>query len=157
MAKVPIGAWEVDEDELDRQHDAALRRGARQAALEPRVQSARYDAEVHALVIELTNGVIVSTPIHLLQGLEGATAQTLAAVVVGPRGASLHWEELGVDFSVAGLLAGVFGTRAWMAEVGRRGGRATTEAKAAAARANGAKGGRPKKSAPAVTASHLQP
>lgn len=106
-------------------------------------------------MIELTNGVTVSTPIHSLQGLEGAPAQALAAVVVGPRGASLHWEELGVDFSVAGPLAGVFGMRAWMAEVGRRGGRATTEAKAAAARANGAKGGRPKKSAPTVTASHL--
>ncbi|MFO7635064.1 MAG: DUF2442 domain-containing protein [Caldilinea sp.] len=145
MAKVRIGAWEVDENELDRQHEAALRRGAQQAALEPHARSAHYDAEAHALIIELTNGVTVSTPIHLLQGLEGAPAERLAAVVLGPRGASLHWEELGVDFSVAGLLTGVFGTRAWMAEAGRRGGRATSEAKAAAARANGAKGGRPKK------------
>lgn len=33
-------------------------------------------------------------------------------------------------------------------QLGRRGGRATSEAKAAAARANGAKGGRPKKTPP---------
>jgi hypothetical protein len=118
---------------------------ARQAVLEPYVQSAHYDAEAHALIIELTNGVIVSTPIHLLQGLDRAPAQMLAAVVLRSRRASVHWEDLGVDFSVAGLLAGVFGTRAWMTEVGRRGGRAISEAKATAARANGAKGRRPKK------------
>ena len=41
-----------------------------------------------------------------------------------------------------GLLAGVFGTRSWMA---RQAGQARSEAKAAAARANGAKGGRPRK------------
>jgi hypothetical protein len=39
-----------------------------------------------------------------------------------------------------GLLAGVFGTKAYMA---RRAGQATSPAKAAAARANGAKGGKP--------------
>ncbi|MFO7633439.1 MAG: hypothetical protein R6W76_12910, partial [Caldilinea sp.] len=88
MAEVQIGAWEADEDELDRQHDATVRRGARQVALEPRAQNARYDAEAHALIIELTNGVTVSTPIHLPQGLEGAPAERLAAVVLGPRGAS---------------------------------------------------------------------
>jgi hypothetical protein len=61
------------------------------------------------------------------------------------RGASLHWAPLGVDFSLAGLLAGVLGTRAWMAELGRRGGSVRSDAKAAAARANGRKGGRPEK------------
>ena len=153
MAKVQIGVWEVDEDELDRRHEEAVRRGTRQAALEPHAQNARYDAEAHALIIELTNGVTVATPIHLLQGLAGAPAQALSAVVLGPRGASLHWEELGLDFSVAGLLTGVFGTRAWMAEAGRRGGRVTSAAKEAAARANGAKGGRRKQEVQATAAS----
>ena len=49
------------------------------------------------------------------------------------------------DFTVAGLVAGVFGTRAWMAELGRKGGSVTSEAKAAAVRENGKKGGRPRK------------
>jgi DNA invertase Pin-like site-specific DNA recombinase len=56
----------------------------------------------------------------------------------------LHWEELDTDLSVAGLLAGLFGTRAHLA---RQAGSATSPAKAAAARANGAKGGRPRRSA----------
>ncbi|PZR07781.1 MAG: DUF2442 domain-containing protein, partial [Azospirillum brasilense] len=51
---------------------------------------------------------------------------------------------LDADLSVPGLLAGLFGTRAFMA---RQAGRATSPAKAAAARANGARGGRPRKSA----------
>jgi hypothetical protein len=94
-------------------------------------------------VIELTNGVVMHIPPRLLQGLADASPQDLAAVTVSPHGTALHWETLGADFSVSGLLAGVFGTRAWMAEVGRKGGQATSPAKAAASRANGQKGGRP--------------
>jgi len=59
-------------------------------------------------------------------------------------GYGLHREALDVDLSIPGLLAGLFGTKAYMA---RHAGRATSPAKAAAARANGAKGGRPRKSA----------
>jgi hypothetical protein len=45
---------------------------------------------------------------------------------------------------VPDLLVGLFGTKAYMA---RRAGQARSSAKASAARANGAKGGRPHKSA----------
>ncbi|MDE2301423.1 MAG: hypothetical protein KGK11_02580 [Sphingomonadales bacterium] len=46
--------------------------------------------------------------------------------------------------SIAGLLAGLFGTGPYRA---RHAGQARSGAKAAAARANGARGGRPRKSA----------
>jgi hypothetical protein len=46
-----------------------------------------------------------------------------------------------------GLLDGIFGTRAWMSRIGAQGGAVRSEAKARAVRANGAKGGRPKKAA----------
>jgi hypothetical protein len=49
-----------------------------------------------------------------------------------------------VDLSIPGLLAGLFGTKAYMA---RRAGQAKSPAKAAAARENGRKGGRPRKQA----------
>jgi hypothetical protein len=49
-----------------------------------------------------------------------------------------------VDHFVPGLLNHIFGTSRWMAELGRRGGSSTSATKAAAARANGKKGGRPK-------------
>ncbi|MCE7981130.1 MAG: DUF2442 domain-containing protein [Caldilinea sp. CFX5] len=147
MAKVKIGPWEIEEAELDRQHLEAQQRGREQLQTEPQAQSITYDQQKGHFVIELKSGVTVLLPAHLLQGLEHATPAALADVQLGPRGASLHWESLDVSFSLAGLLAGVFGTRAWMQEMGRRGGSATSTAKAAAARLNGKKGGRPAKAA----------
>lgn len=60
-------------------------------------------------------------------------------------GFGLHWEALDVDLSIPTLMAGSFGTKAWMRELARRAGSVTSPAKAAAARVNGAKGGRPTK------------
>jgi hypothetical protein len=57
----------------------------------------------------------------------------------------LHWPALDVDLFVPGLVVGIFGTRAWMTrELARVAGQTTSPAKAAAARSNGAKGGRPR-------------
>src|SRR3546814_11474946 len=84
-----------------------------------------------------------AVPSRLAQGLEGATDDQLAAVEILGQGYGLHWEALDADLSVPGLMAGLLGTKAWMA---RRAGQATSAAKAAAARANGAKGGRPRNS-----------
>jgi len=55
-----------------------------------------------------------------------------------PRGAALHWDELDVQMSVPGLVAGVFGTRKWMAELGRQGG-SMSKAKRPEVRENGSK------------------
>jgi len=66
----------------------------------------------------------------------------LSAVEILGAGYGLHWEALDVDVSVPGVLAGLFGTRAFMA---RQAGRVSSVKKAAAARENGAKGGRPRK------------
>ena len=63
-------------------------------------------------------------------------------------GFNLHWPALDVDLYVPALVSGIFGTRAWMtSELARLAGKATSPAKAAAARSNGAKGGRPRKAA----------
>lgn len=124
--------------------DAALARGQRTLETEPRAAAARYDAALDRVVIDLTNGCSFAFPPRLAQGLETATAADLAAVEVLGAGLGLHWEALDVDLSVQGLLAGLFGTKRYMA---RRAGQTTSPAKAQAARANGAKGGRPHKSA----------
>lgn len=143
MAKMKLGHWEVEEADLDRQHAEAVRQGEAKAREEPQATSVTYDEASQRLIVQLRNGVIFLLPCALVEGLGDALAEDIAEVRLGPRGASVHWDKLDLDFSLAGLIAGVFGTPAWMAELGRRGGQVTSAAKAAAARANGRKGGRP--------------
>ncbi len=132
-------------DELtDAAIDAALEQGRIVRATEPRAATARYDRQASRIVIELTNGCTFAFPPRLAQGLETATDDQLAEVAILGRGHGLHWETLDVDLSLPGLMAGIFGTQAYMA---RRAGQAKSPAKAAAARVNGAKGGRPRKTA----------
>ncbi|WP_319798673.1 DUF2442 domain-containing protein [Nitrobacter sp.] len=131
-------------DLTDAAIDVALKRGRAAHANEPRAAAARYDRASSRVIVDLENGCTFAFPPHLAQGLESATDDQLAAVEILGRGYGLHWEELDVDLSLPGLMAGIFGTKAWMAG---HAGRATSPAKAAASRANGAKGGRPRKSA----------
>ena len=123
--------------------DAALERGKIARQHEPRAAAARYDRERDRIVVELTNSCTFAFPPRLAQGLENATAEQLAQVEILGAGYGLHWEALDVDLTVPDLLAGLLGTKSYMA---RRAGQASSPAKAAAARANGTKGGRPRKS-----------
>lgn len=110
--------------------------------------SAEYDAHQNRLVVGLSNGVVIMVPVHLLEELAEAGADDLAEIKISPAGLGLHWPRLDADVYVPALMQGVFGTRRWMAaQLGATGGRATSKAKADAARANGRKGGRPPRSA----------
>ncbi|MHA7876502.1 DUF2442 domain-containing protein [Roseivivax sp.] len=131
---------ELTDDEIE----AARARGEEAHAREPRATGARYDSATGRVIVELSNGCTFAFPAALAQGLAGASDGDLADVELLGRGYGLHWESLDVDLSLPGLMAGIFGTKTWMAQ---RGGRATSKAKSAAARANGAKGGRPRKHA----------
>lgn len=131
-------------DLTDARIEAALERGRQASAGEPRARAARYDRRRRRVVVELTNGCTFAFPPHLAQGLEAATDEQLAGVELLGAGYGLHWEALDADLSVPRLLAGLFGTKAYMA---RRAGQATSPAKAAAARKNGAKGVRPRRTA----------
>jgi hypothetical protein len=86
-------------------------------AVEPRAESAYYDQNSDRIVINLKSGATYSFPPEIAQGLAGASPEDLAEVEVTPSGDGLHWEKLDADFSVPALLAGVFGTAAWMAQV----------------------------------------
>ena len=108
--------------------------------------AARYDQASGRVVVDLVNGCSYAFPAWLVPALQGAGPAALTDVLVDGPGFSLAWPELGVELYVPALVAGVFGSRAGMAsEVARAAGRRKSPEKAAAARANGAKGGRPKK------------
>ncbi|HLF10570.1 MAG TPA: DUF2442 domain-containing protein [Gammaproteobacteria bacterium] len=130
--------------ELRTNYAKASRAGRRAAKAEPRAAAAVYLASEAALRIELTNGASVIVPVRLIPGLERAARRDIQSVEVLGRGGGLHWESLDLDVSVPTLVASLFEGARWMAELGRIGGRRSSAAKAAAARKNGRKGGRPR-------------
>jgi hypothetical protein len=131
----------------DAQAKAAEARGRELLATEPHATAARYDRAADRIMIELSNGASFAFPPSLIQRLENAAPEQLAEVEIAGAGFGLYWPSLDEDLYVPALLGGIFGTKAWMRELARRAGQRTSPAKAAAARANGAKGGRPRKAA----------
>lgn len=125
--------------------DEAAARGMIEMTSKLQATAARFDTRKKLIVIELANGASFAFPPSLAQGLSDARPADLADIEITPMGTGLHWPRLDADLTVEGLLAGVFGSRAWMRQHAAKAGRATSPAKTLAARANGAKGGRPRK------------
>jgi hypothetical protein len=135
-------------DVTDAEIERAAARGLRVAESQPRAVAAHFDRAGGRIVVELVNGCIYAFPAKLVQDLQDAGEEALARVEVDGAGFNLHWPELNVDLYVPALISGVFGTRAWMnRELARVAGQTRSHRKAAAARANGAKGGRPRSKA----------
>ena len=103
-----------------------------------------YRPRQRVLRIELTNGAAITLPVKLIPSLGRATPQDIGGVEISGRGGGLHFESLDLDLSVPCLLSSVFAGPEWLAELGRIGGKKSSAAKAAAARRNGRKGGRPR-------------
>jgi hypothetical protein len=142
-----MGTWKINDRDLDTQIRQAKTAGIAALENEPRAKSVRYSPSRRQVVVELTNGCSFIFPVDKAQGLAGASNKDLADVQILGKGFGLHWEKLDADLSIPSLVVGIFGSKAWMRELARRGGASTSPAKATAARANGAKGGRPSKSA----------
>ncbi len=144
---IKAGKWEMSDEEFERQYAEATRRGKERKKQGAYAIAARYDKATRRVMVELANGVTLLVPARLIQGLQEGAPKDLAEIEILGAGSGLYWPKLEVDISVAGLLAGVFGTKEWMSELGRAGGKVSSEAKRSAARANGALGGRPSKAA----------
>jgi hypothetical protein len=87
-------------------------------------------------------------PVGAIPELATLTASQVAAVRVTPGGGGLYWEAQDLDLSVPGLLLDSVARREKLSELARIAGSTKSRAKAAAARMNGARGGRPKSSLP---------
>ena len=133
-------------DEFER----ARVRGERRRASEPYAVNARYDRRQQRIVVELSSGLQVVFGPQMIEGLQDAKPRDLQEIEITPSGFGIHFPRIDADVYLPGLLTGQFGSRRWMAaQLGQRGGSAHSAAKAAAARANGKLGGRPRKRAAA--------
>ena len=127
---------------------AATRRAERRRRSGPSAVAARYDRRSKRVIVRLSSGLDIAFLPGNVQGLETATPDQLRDIGISPSGFGLTFPRLDADIYLPGLLEGFLGSRAWMAaRLGAQGGKATSQAKATAARANGARGGRPRKRA----------
>ena len=141
MRKWPMPSSE----EFARQNDAAVREAREAERAEPRARSVSYDAARGLVLVELASGFVFGFPPGRAPGLEAAGPEQLSWVRISPSGDGLHWDELDAHVSLNGLMEEGLNLREWAP---RYLGRITSEAKSRAARENGAKGGRPRRSAP---------
>jgi hypothetical protein len=98
----------------DEEYEAATERGRSLFETEPHAKAVRHDAKSGMTVVELYNGCTFAFPPRRLQGFERASDEQLLEVEVNGNGYGLHWETLDIDFTVGGLMAGRFGSAAFM-------------------------------------------
>ncbi|SFV12181.1 DUF2442 domain-containing protein [Pseudoduganella namucuonensis] len=133
-------------DITDTTFEAANRRGAAKKAAFPAAVAVRYDRRISRIVISLASGLQIAFSPRDVQGLENAHPADLIGAEISPSGLGVHFPKLDADLYIPALLEGFLGSKRWMAsQMGKVGGKASTDAKTAAARENGKLGGRPKK------------
>jgi len=135
----------LSDAEILAQIPAARARERRERKQGLRASTARYDRASRRIILELTNGYLFAFPVRSVPSLNGATTSQLAAVQLDPSGSGLRWETLDVDLSVPGLLFSAVGVEERLRHLAGLAGGVRSDAKARAARANGRKGGRPRK------------
>ena len=126
----------------DEELDEAVRRG-REEQLAKYARSASYSPTRDAFILRMYTGASVELPRHLVPYVAEAPKRLAAEVELLPGGGGVHWEQLDMDHSVPGLIREIFG----LAQDFRRAGATKSKARAAASRANGRLGGRPRKNA----------
>jgi hypothetical protein len=100
----------------------------------------RYDRRKDEFTVRLRSGATVIVPRHLIPGFDRATLRQLEAARLSADGAGIIINDE-IDYAVVGLLRLISGDN----EQRRIAGKVQSTKKAAAARENGKKGGRPRK------------
>ena len=134
---------ELSDKEILAQIPRARLRAAQARAKGLRATSATYDVHSGRVVMETSTGHLFGFPAAGVPALRNASPNDLKKVELTPSGSGLHWETLDVDLDVPALIVSVLGQKDKIRELARSAGSVTSDRKAAAARANGAKGGRP--------------
>src|SRR3954470_2422277 len=134
---------QLSEKEILAQIPRAKARAAQARDKGMRAVSVKDDADSERVLIETTTGHLFGFPTSGIPSLRDAATEDLQQVELSPSGSGLHWDRLDVDLDVPTLILSMLGRRERVRELARAAGSVTTEKKAAAAKLNGAKGGRP--------------
>jgi hypothetical protein len=110
-------------------------------------KSLRYDAAANRLRIVFNNGLDIGIDPGEIALLRDVPRNALREACLSPGGTTITLEKADLDVSVLGLLRNVIPLVLAKSIVAAHSGRVRTHAKSEAARANGKKGGRPKKTA----------
>jgi hypothetical protein len=106
-----------------------------------------YDEEAGRVRVLFPTDLEISFAPQNVEGLQSATPKQLQHIELSPSGLSLYFPEVDADVYIPALMHNIFGSKAWMAELGKTGGAVRSERKASASRENGRLGGRPPKRA----------
>lgn len=112
-----------------------------------KIRHAHYDVRRDAIVVELSTGSILAVPRRIIPGFAGARPAALADLEITPGNEGL-WSDNSDDGVLLEQLVVLAAGERTVGSIGARiNASKKSPARAAASRANGAKGGRPRKSA----------
>ena len=97
-----------------------------------------------SIELMFASGGTMTIPRRAIEEFRELPMDTLREFVVSATGDAVVHRSLDAEIAVLSLVTAVLGTRRLSGAFARRGGQQTSKTKAAAARANGAKGGRPR-------------
>jgi len=133
----------------DAEYAAALAAGRIEVETEIRAQAARYVPERDAIEIVTSRNAGFLIPRQWIGALQDVPTEELSKLEVWPDGSAIELEDRDIQISVHGLLTAILPamlpSRSVAAIFASRGGHATSRAKRKSSRANGRKGGRPRK------------
>jgi len=132
----------------DEELDEIERRTQRELGQRPRISAVTYADGLLTLAVhgdKVTPGARLVFPARQYPAFAEATDEQIADVQVTSLG-DVIWDELDFAADGAGFVAHILGLPTPQA-AGKKGGSVRSDAKTAAARSNGAKGGRPRKKA----------
>jgi len=133
---------QISDDELAQ----AVEAGRRRMATEFRADSVRYDPARDAVELTMVDGWGLVFLRSAVDELAAIPAHDMTKLEISPVGTGLLLDDHDIHINVHGLVTGFISPHLMASALGRKGGSASSAAKARSSRENGRKGGRPGKS-----------